>query len=84
MSVPWAEFCQTLFFSHHVRFSQILKQSEMEYDNEANGIAVGPDGSVVLAGNLYGSKYYQEFSDFLVVKLDSNGNEVWTFQVRDV
>lgn len=59
--------------------TEFLRQSEIAHDNQANGIAIGPGGSVVLAG-YFGSYDGQEF--FLVTKLDSNGDQVWTFQVR--
>ena len=48
-------------------------------------VLVGEDGSVVLAGYTTGSWVDSNAGeeDYLVVKLDSDGNEVWVWQVRD-
>lgn len=48
-------------------------------------VLVGEDWSVVLAGYTTGSWVDSNAGeeDYLVVKLDSDGNEVWVWQVRD-
>lgn len=48
------------------------------------GVAIGHDDSVVLAGYTTGDWNAENAggTDFVAVKLDADGNEVWTWQVR--
>lgn len=59
----------------------------------ANGVALAEDGSVILVGStlytwnvestnfpLYGTDLNGE-SDFAAVRLDENGEEIWSYQV---
>lgn len=49
-----------------------------------NDVAIGMDGSVFLAGSTGGGYGVANagLTDFAVVKLDAEGNEIWRWQVR--
>ena len=61
-------------------FSQ---QGEASGVNNARAVARGEDGSILVAGERDVGSYYAEEPGFYVVKLDSNGTEMWSFQVRN-
>ena len=50
----------------------------------AKDVAIGDDGSVFLAGFTFGDwgDVKSGRSDFAVVKLSTDGNELWRWQVR--
>lgn len=56
----------------------------------ANAVAVSEDGSVVIAGISHGDFAWLDKSshrlggDFLAIKLDSEGAEMWRWQVRTI
>eukprot|EP00904_Undaria_pinnatifida_P011787 jgi/Undpi1/7739/HiC_scaffold_23.g10212.m1 len=57
-------------------------QNGTEFDDRLNAAAVGEDGSIVFAGWSEGDWGSVNFgsSDFVAVKLDSNGKELWRWQ----
>ena len=53
-------------------------------EDELRSVAIAQDGSIVVAGGTSGS-YDRESEggfDFVALKLDSNGNVQWAWQVR--
>eukprot|EP00904_Undaria_pinnatifida_P009181 jgi/Undpi1/5393/HiC_scaffold_2.g00674.m1 len=59
-------------------------QGGSEQSDFARDVAIGDDGSVFLAGFTFGdwSNVKSGGSDFAVVKLSTDGNELWRWQVR--
>lgn len=62
----------------------VSPQDGTEEDEALYGMAVGGDGSIVLVGGSPGvwTTQHEDEWDFVAVKLDANGNEVWRWQVR--
>ena len=60
------------------------EQGGSEQSDFARDVAIGDDGSVFLAGFTFGdwSNVKSGGSDFAVVKLSTDGNELWRWQVR--
>ena len=59
----------------------VLQDGTEEWD-EMYAAAGADDGSVIIAGYTDGS--YEAGLDFVAVKIDSDGNTVWKWQVRSV
>ena len=61
----------------------VLQDGTEEYDY-IYAAAGADDGSVIIAGNTYGSygTLNAGSGDFVAVKIDTNGNTVWQWQVR--
>lgn len=59
-----------------------LKDGTEERD-VLDGVAVGQDGSIVMAGSSAGAwtTKHDGLGDFVAVKLDANGTELWRWQV---
>lgn len=60
------------------------RQDGTTSDDVIYDVAIGIDGSVFLAGDTGGgwSVANAALTDFVVVKLDAEGNELWRRQVR--
>lgn len=61
-----------------------IRQDGTTGSDSIYGVAIGIDGSIFLAGETLGdwNVANQGLTDFTVVKLDADGNEIWIWQVR--
>lgn len=62
-----------------------MQDGSADLDDNAYAAATTPDGGFVLAGSTWGSwgtaAYGDEDDDFVVAKIDSDGELVWIWQV---
>ena len=75
----------TFGFLSYVTWTIVLKGGTEKRD-ECYAVAMADDGSVVVAGHTYGdwSGVNAGSADFIAIKLDAAGEEVWVWQVRHV
>ena len=65
---------------------QWIKQLGSSLDDFATGIAVDTAGNVIVVGNTFGDLFGANLdpgklsTDFFILKLDPNGNQIWTLQ----
>jgi len=70
-------------FDLYVSWTTVIKGGTEE-DDYCNGVAMADDGSVILAGYTEGDwgEVNAGSNDFVAVKLDVAGEQVWVWQVR--
>ena len=60
----------------------LFAQQGTSGEDHLRNVAIAQDGSIVVAGSSYDRESEESGFNFAAVKLDSNGNVQWTWQVR--
>ena len=79
----WKTVAKCLQLAYHRVSIRQITQNGTDEDDYLNAVAMGGDGSVILAGYTCGNRIITQVGecDIVVVKFDLNGTLLWTWQV---